>query len=156
MQQAKDYYRAGQKYMREGDFSAANGAFMKAELLLRAEDAVSPASPQYPPLVPSSRLKEQDDRSRKTIGPDIYYNLGVGALQKGDFLQAEAAFRRVVELVPTDKEACYNLGVLYEKFLARPKDALKYYLRYVNLADDADADVERVKGWIKQINSQER
>jgi tetratricopeptide (TPR) repeat protein len=158
VQKAKDFYREGQKYMRENNFSAANDAFMKAELTLRSEEAgsavLSPgqgpgsAQPKGTEIIPGP--------AKAAIDPNIYYNLGVGALQKGDFIQAEAALRRVVELVPTDKESCYNLGVLYEKYLNRPKDALKYYLRYVNLSNDQDLDVERVKGWIREINSQVR
>jgi tetratricopeptide (TPR) repeat protein len=158
VQKAKDFYREGQRYMREGNFSAANDAFMKAELTLRSEESA--------PVVFSpgtGRLSAEPQNTDKNavpakpaIDPNIYYNLGAGALQKGDFVQAEAAFRRVVELVPDDKEASYNLGVLYEKYLNRPKDALKYYLRYVNLSDEQDLDVERVKAWIREINSQVR
>jgi Flp pilus assembly protein TadD len=158
VQKAKDFYREGQRYMRENNFSAANDAFMKAELTLRSEAA---ASAVLPPEQGRGSAQPKGTESgplpsKAAIDPNIYYNLGAGALQKGDFIQAEAAFRRVVELVPTDKESCYNLGVLYEKYLNRPKDALKYYLRYVNLSDEKDLDVERVKGWIREINAQAR
>jgi tetratricopeptide (TPR) repeat protein len=158
VRKAKDFYREGQRYMREGNFSAANDAFMKAELILRSEEA-APAVLSPEPSQTSAQPQEQQKNpspAKSAIDPNIYYNLGVGALQKGDFIQAEAAFRRVVELVPEDKESCYNLGVLYEKYLNRPKDALKYYLRYVNLCDEHDLDVERVKGWIRDINAQAR
>jgi tetratricopeptide (TPR) repeat protein len=158
VQKAKDFYREGQRHMRENNFSAANDAFMKAELTLRSEEASSAVLPPGQGLG-SAQPKGTESSpapAKAAVDPDIYYNLGAGALQKGDFIQAEAALRRVVELVPTDKEACYNLGVLYEKYLNRPKDALKYYLRYVNLSDEKDLDVERVKGWIREINSQVR
>ena len=148
VQKAKDFYREGQRYMRENNFSAANDAFMKAELTLRSDEAA--------PMVLSPETKSNPIPAKAAIEPNIYYNLGAGALQKGDFIQAEAAFRHVVELVPTDKESCYNLGVLYEKYLNRPRDALKYYLRYVNLSKGQDLDVERVKGWIREINAQAR
>ena len=158
VQKAKDFYREGQKYMRENNFSAANDAFMKAELTLRSEEAASAVLPpgQGRGSAQPNGTESSPAPAKAAIDPNIYYNLGAGALQKGDFIQAEAALRRVVELVPTDKEACYNLGVLYEKYLNRPKDALKYYLRYINLSDEKDLDVERVKGWIREINSQVR
>jgi tetratricopeptide (TPR) repeat protein len=144
--------------MRENNFSAANDAFMKAELTLRSETAAPAVLPpeQGRGSAQPNGTENGPAPSKAAIDPNIYYNLGAGALQKGDFIQAEAAFRRVVELVPTDKESCYNLGVLYEKYLNRPKDALKYYLRYVNLSDEKDLDVERVKGWIREINAQAR
>jgi tetratricopeptide (TPR) repeat protein len=158
VQKAKDFYREGQRHMREGNFSAANEAFMKAEITLRSEKAASAVLPSEQGRGPAQPegTGSAPVPAKAAMDPNIYYNLGAGALQKGDFIQAEAAFRRVVELVPTDKESCYNLGVLYEKYLNRPKDALKYYLRYVNLSDEKDLDVERVKGWIGEINAQAR
>jgi tetratricopeptide (TPR) repeat protein len=158
VQKAKDFYREGQRHMREGNFTAANDAFMKAELTLRSEEAAPVVlSPGTGWLSAQPQGAENAALPAKAaVDPNIYYNLGVGALQKGDFIQAEAAFRRVVELVPADKESSYNLGVLYEKYLNRPKDALKYYLRYVNLSEPEDLDVERVRAWIREINSQAR
>ena len=159
MTRAQELYRAGQKHMLDGNFTAANDAFMKAETVLRAEESmpVAPASyeqDQSPP--PEAAIPPAIVKAGHALDPNIYYNLGVGALQKGDFVQAEAAFLRVVELAPLDKEACYNLGVLYEKYLDRPKEALKFYRRYVDLADDDDRDIERVKGWIKEIDQRAR
>ncbi|MDD4940888.1 MAG: tetratricopeptide repeat protein, partial [Candidatus Omnitrophica bacterium] len=156
--QAREFYRAGQKYMLQGDFASANEEFMKAEIVLRSSPEVplpeapsggseassggseAPALPQEMAAAPSNALD-----------PDIYYNLGVGALQKGDFTQAEAAFLRVAELSPLDKEACYNLGVLYEKYLDKPQEAIRFYTRYVDLSDTGDRDVDRVKGWIADL-----
>ena len=156
--QAREFYRAGQKYMLQGDFASANEEFMKAEIVLRSSSEVllpeapsggseassggsgAPALPQEKAAAPGNALD-----------PDIYYNLGVGALQKGDFAQAEAAFLRVAELSPLDKEACYNLGVLYEKYLNKPQEAIRFYTRYVNLSDTGDRDVDRVKGWIADL-----
>jgi tetratricopeptide (TPR) repeat protein len=160
LKQAQEFYAAGQKHMREGDFTAANDAFEKAEMVLSAVETL-PAIPA--PEVPA-QLPAQQGAGRRgasavpadTLDPNIYFNLGVGALQKGDFIQAEAAFLRVVDLSPLDKESFYNLGVLYEKYLDRPKDALKYYKRYIDLCAGSARDVETVKGWIKGIKERVR
>jgi tetratricopeptide (TPR) repeat protein len=160
LRQAQEFYSTGKKYMQNGNFTAANDAFEKAELVLGATGALPPLpeapdmSPQLLPQAPRSPARGAV--SVDTLDPNIYYNLGVGALQKGDFIQAEAAFLRVVDMSPLDKEACYNLGVLYEKYFNRPKDALIYYKRYINLSDENDRDVERVKGWMKVINERAR
>jgi tetratricopeptide (TPR) repeat protein len=156
---AREFYRDGQKHMRSGNFTAANDAFIKAETVLRAEAALPelPLAPEaQEAAAPTQGGPSAAMKPGQSLDPDIYYNLGVGALQKGDFVQAEAAFLRVAELDPLDKESCYNLGVLYEKYLDKPKEALKYYTRYISLSDESDRDVERVKGWIKEIDQRVR
>lgn len=158
--QAQDFYQAGRKHMQEGDFTAANEAFEKAEMALHTADTL----PELPaafdvsvqPLPQPPRSPEPSAAVAGAFDPDIYFNLGVGALQKGDFIQAETAFLRVVDMSPLDKESCYNLGVLYEKYLDRPKDARVYYTRYINLSDDGDPDAGRVKSWIKGIDERAR
>ncbi len=163
--QAREFYRAGQKYMLQGDFASANEEFMKAEIVLRTSSEVPlPEAPSggYEAFSKGSEAssggseapaltQEKAAAPGNALDPDIYYNLGVGALQKGDFAQAEAAFLRVAELSPLDKEACYNLGVLYEKYLNKPQEAIRFYTRYVNLSDTGDRDVDRVKGWIADL-----
>jgi len=165
IRQAQEFYSAGQQYMKDGNFTAANDAFMKAELVLSSVETLpevpeapdaQPRLQQPPPPPQAPQIKSSSVVPAVALDPDIYYNLGVGALQKGDFIQAEAAFLRVVELAPLDKEACYNLGVLYEKYIYRPKDAVSYYKRYIVLSDEGDRDAERVKGWVKEINERAR
>ena len=155
---AKEFYHAGQKFMREGNFTAANDAFMKAETILRSEGSIVPETAPGPSAAAAiTQIVEPPPApASQTLSPDIYYNLGVAALEKGDFIQAEAAFKRVVELDPQDKDACYNLGVLYEKFLNKKKEAVKYYLRYINLSGSESTDVERVKGWVKALEQETR
>jgi len=58
--------------------------------------------------------------------------------------------------MPLDKDACYNLGVLYEKYLDKPREAIKFYTRYINLADEADNDAEQVKAWVADIKERMR
>jgi len=117
---AQEFYRAGQRYMLEGNFTAANNEFMKAEVVLKAKSEFAKEASAQEASYQKRPLHRDETASGHALEPDIYYNLGVGALQKGDFIQAEAAFLRVIELMPLDKDACYNLGVLYENTLINP------------------------------------
>lgn len=155
LQKAQEFYRAGQRFMLEGDFAAANEEFIKAEIVLRTIPELPAVPAADMPAVPVAGQKKKA-APRDAIDPDIYYNLGVGALQKGDFVQAEAAFQRVLELAPADKDASYNLGILYEKYLDRPADAVKYYTRYINLSDGSEGDVGQVTAWIEDIKERAR
>ena len=153
---AQDFYLEGQRHMRDGNFTAANEAFMKAEIVLRTVSELPQAAALEEIASGPDTGNGEAQPAVRSLDPDIYYNLGVGALQKGDFAQAEAAFLRVTELSPLDKEACYNLGVLYEKYLDKPRAAIKYYTRYINLSDSNDRDVGQVKGWIRDIQERAR
>ncbi|HOU35705.1 MAG TPA: hypothetical protein PLJ26_01170 [Candidatus Omnitrophota bacterium] len=151
LRKAQEFYKSGQRYMLEGDFAAANEEFMKAEIVLRTAPEMPLPEEDAQPYSSAARSPVKTAPQGLPLDPDIYYNLGVGALQKGDFIQAEAAFLRVVELTPLDKDACYNLGVLYEKYLNKPQEAVRFYTRYINLSDAKDTDVEQVRAWIADI-----
>jgi tetratricopeptide (TPR) repeat protein len=156
LKKVEDFYNAGKKYMQAGNFSAANEEFMKAELVLRLRREMPTELLTFDSVAAPNAAIEANVVPEHALEPNVYYNLGVGALQKGDFAQAESAFLRVLQINPLDKEACYNLGVLYEKFLDRPEEAVRYYTRYINLTDDADRDVEQVKSWIKEMKQRAR
>jgi tetratricopeptide (TPR) repeat protein len=87
------------------------------------------------------------------VDADTYYNIGIEALRKGDYPRAQQAFKQVLALNPDDPDASYNLGVLYDNYLINKKEALKYYLRYVNSASPSQ-DVETVRSWIKELEIQ--
>ena len=143
-EKAREYYRLGKKAIEQGNYAQANELFSKAELALSrsapaaAEDSAS--------LLGAGPLENP---------PDFYFNLGVEFLRNGNFLAAEEAFVKVVALRPDDAPACYNLGVLYENYLDRPQEAVKYYLRYVNLAPDA-ADADQVRSWVETLQAEGR
>jgi tetratricopeptide (TPR) repeat protein len=150
IKKAREFYAQGQKFLREGNYSAANEAFGKAELVLGREDPeqlvdVPPAPADAPAAERIIPLPVQD--------PSFYYNAGVEALKKGAYKQAQEAFAKALSFDPQDKDACYNLAVLYENYLGNKREALKYYLRYVNLAPEAP-DAEQVRSWIDQLNTE--
>ncbi|MFC1592401.1 tetratricopeptide repeat protein [Candidatus Omnitrophota bacterium] len=84
---------------------------------------------------------------------DIYYNLAVEYLKTKQFDLAAEAFQQVIRLNPRDKDAHYNLGVLYEGDIKDLRQAKFHYSRYVKLAKKG-SDVNEVRKWIRDINEQ--
>ena len=74
--------------------------------------------------------------------------LGVLAREMGDLRQAEQAYRRALEADPADADAHLNLGVLYERYLNRPADALQEYRAYREQGDSTDV---RAAVWIADL-----
>jgi outer membrane protein assembly factor BamD (BamD/ComL family) len=140
IRQARQFYLSGQRLIQKGDYAAANEEFNRAELLLAKDPAKA--------LNISSAEVAKPEEAKSA---DYYYNQGVEQLKRKEFKEAESSFKQVMILNPQDPEASYNLGVLYEKHLKNKKEALKYYLRYINLSPGSK-DAEEVKSWIKEIN----
>ena len=150
VRQARDYYSQGQKLLRDGNLAAANDAFAKAELILGRDD-LSDAAAVEVPAAPAEKIPAAQQQA--VSDPDAYYNAGIAALRAAEYKQAAVAFHSALNLDPGDKDACYNLAVLYENYLGNKREALKYYLRYVNLAPDAE-DAAQVRSWIEQLNAE--
>lgn len=160
LEKAKDYFSIGQLFLKEGNYSAANAEFARAELMLQEAAIDSPEdelAAQSPADDKSASEKKQVEKAmsyyleeirKETSNPDYYFNLGLDYLNKGQFVLAEQSFTLVVNLNPMDKEANYNLGVLYDNYLGNKEKARKYYQQYLNLASDAP-DAPLVKDWIK-------
>jgi tetratricopeptide (TPR) repeat protein len=161
---AKEHFSLGQQLIKEGNYSAANTEFFEAELMLQ-ESAISPPESSSQVATgkkdkPESQEKQVEkamtyyleELKKETSNPDYYFNLGVDYLNKGQFVQAEESFKLAVNLNPLDKDACYNLGILYENYLGDNQKAKKYYQQYLNIAPDAP-DAAQVKGWINAVKT---
>ncbi len=165
LEKAKDYFSIGQLFLKDSNYSAANAEFAKAELMLQEAAIDSPpeeVSERSPDRGKAASEKKQVEKAmsyyleeikKETSNPDYYFNLGIDYLNKGQFVLAEQSFTLVVNLNPTDKEANYNLGVLYDNYLGNKEKARKYYQQYLNLASDAP-DATLVKDWIKAIKDE--
>jgi tetratricopeptide (TPR) repeat protein len=162
LEKAKDYFSIGQLFIKEGNYSAANAEFAKAELMLQdASMAVPEEEVQDKSQEKNKSEKEKkqvekamsyylDQIKKETSNPDYYFNLAIDYLNKGQFVLAEESFKLVVNLNPLDKDACYNLGILYDNYLGNKEKAQKYYQQYLNIDPDAP-DASLVKNWIKAI-----
>ncbi len=162
LEKAKDYFSIGQVFIKNGDYAAANAEFAKAELMLQE---ASIAAPEEEAQDKSAELKKTDNEKiqvekamsyyldqikKETSNPDYYFNLAIDYLNKGQFVLAEESFKLVINLNPLDKDACYNLGILYDNYLGNKEKAQKYYQQYLNIEPDAP-DAPLVKNWIKAI-----
>ncbi len=162
LDKAKDHFSLGQSFIKEGNYTAANQEFAKAELMLQEASITQPdAVPGEPEPQKDKAADEKlqvdkaashylEEIKKETSNPDYYYNLGIDYLKKGQFVQAEESFKLALNLNPLDKDACYNLAVLYENYLGNPEKAIKHYQQYLGIAAGA-ADSAQVKGWIKAL-----
>jgi tetratricopeptide (TPR) repeat protein len=162
LEKAKDYFSIGQVFLKEGNYAAANAEFAKAELTLQEASMTAPedlAGEKPKENDKAEKEKKQVEKAmsyyleeikKETSNPDYYYNLAIEYLNKGQFVSAEESFKLVVNLNPLDKDACFNLGILYDNYLGNPEKASKYYQQYLNIAPDAP-DAGQVRSWIKAI-----
>jgi len=87
------------------------------------------------------------DRENKQLIKDsarVHYNLGNLMFEQGKYDRALIEYKKVVELMPYDAEAHYNLAFVSGEFLRDQKTALEHYRQYIYLKPDAD-DVPLVK-----------
>lgn len=161
--QAKEHFAAGKRLMQEGRYSAADTEFKKAQEILKSPGAASPIIPKTTlktkekPIEPKRESGNPQDTSyyleavkKDPKNPDLHYNLAISRLKNSRFADAASSFKMALDLNPKDKDACYNLGVLYESYLNDKKQALNYYSRYLRLSTKAE-DAKDVKSWINQI-----
>jgi len=63
----------------------------------------------------------------------------------GRFADAEAAYLRAIRYAPDFADPLLNLAILYDLYLDRPAQAIKYYRRYLAMSDKSD---KQVKLWL--------
>ncbi len=79
-------------------------------------------------------------------------SFGMELVQVKAYLQAEKAFQRALLFRPDDPILHYNLGILAEDRLHRPKSALHHYRRFLALASQ-DPEAPLVRQWIRQLQA---
>ncbi|MFQ5645796.1 MAG: tetratricopeptide repeat protein [bacterium] len=77
---------------------------------------------------------------------------GARAYWKNDFARAAEKYEKVLRFYDSP-DACYNLGVIYEKKLQRYEDALFFYNRYLEI-EPAGAPSNEVAKSIKRLERQ--
>ena len=78
---------------------------------------------------------------------DMHYNLGVFYCNKQDFKRAAIEFRQVLEARPTDKDALFNLGLIYAEHRVDQAKALEYFRKYLRI-DNNSSNAEWAKKYI--------
>jgi Tfp pilus assembly protein PilF len=74
--------------------------------------------------------------------------LGVSLRMQGRFQEAEQAYREALEIEPTYLLAHRNLGILYDLYLAKPKQALEQYRICQKLTHTPNHEID---GWIADL-----
>lgn len=69
--------------------------------------------------------------------------------EMGKFSDAEATYLKAMAIAPHDDRLQLNLGILYDLYLFRPKEAVDHYRRYQALQKTPDMKVE---GWITALD----
>jgi tetratricopeptide (TPR) repeat protein len=168
---ASDYYALGRELMNKGDYAGADDAFRRAQALLapvtpspvaRTTVPVSQAAtdtrrkaqvPLVAPVEQQGIAYYSDAVKKNPRNADLYYNLAVEYIKQKQYPDAAITLKRVLYLNPKDKDACYNLGVLYENYLGDKREALQYYGLYVKYAPKAP-DRWQVEAWVRQIREE--
>ena len=83
----------------------------------------------------------------------LRYNLAMEYLKTKQFNQALQELNKVIQLNPKDKDAYYNLGVLYESYLRDFYQARFCYAKYLKLARGA-ADFKEIKERIRKLDEE--
>ena len=74
--------------------------------------------------------------------------LGIAYRELGQLGAAETAYQRALSFDPNYALAHFNLGILYDKYLQRPRQAIAAYQRYLQLTEDEEL---RVHAWIAAL-----
>lgn len=89
----------------------------------------------------------------KTIqphNPKVFNNLGVAWLRKENFVLAEENFKLAVSKDPAFAKGYYNLGILYDRYLKQPENALRMYKKYIETGGEKKELVEK---WIRELEN---
>lgn len=100
-----------------------------------------------------ARLQEalneaQEANSRERFA--LAYNLGTIYKAARQYERAESQFLKAAEMNPDDAALHYNLGILYDDNLNKPKKARQHYERFLELAPN-DPDVPNVVKWLSEL-----
>ena len=81
-----------------------------------------------------------------------HYNMGALYAQARRYEEAVEAYETSLRFDPSDSDTHYNLGLLYEKVIRDPAQALSHYRTYLELNPDAH-DRDEVQRWIDSLTT---
>jgi Flp pilus assembly protein TadD len=80
-----------------------------------------------------------------------YNELGILLRRSGRFEEATTIYNRGLQVNPNAEEIHWNLGILYDRYLPNPQQALLHYERYQQLTQSEDA---QLLAWISELREQ--
>lgn len=84
-----------------------------------------------------SRLNRENKKLKKD-STKLHYNLANILFEKGQYEKAAVEYKKIVELMPYDASAHYNLAFVSGEFLKDYQTALTHYKEYLNLYPNAE------------------
>jgi tetratricopeptide (TPR) repeat protein len=140
-------YRQGLSYLDQGELDKAQQVFEsliqsnpdRIELhnalgvLYRRRGLIEKALGEYQRAITLS-AKSPAVASEQTGVSELYNNIAIAYREHGEFKKAEESYRKAIALNPKFASAYYNLGVLYDLYLNRPQEAVRFYQDYERLA----------------------
>src|SRR5690606_7040561 len=79
------------------------------------------------------------------LNNDAYIQFALFLRDQGRFAEAEAQYRKALEVWPHNAAAHRNLGILYDLYMGKFDEALKHYEMVLRLSRGPNKEVE---GWI--------
>jgi len=88
----------------------------------------------------------------------MHYNLGVFYCSSKDFGRAVEEFKQTIDIRPNDKDAIFNLGLIYAEHQIDKAKAIEYFKKYIQLdnrsvnADFAKQYIMKWEAWRRDAN----
>jgi Flp pilus assembly protein TadD len=153
-------YRQGLSYLEQGQLDNAQQVFEslaqsnpdRIELhnalgvLYRRRGWIEKALGEYQRAITLS-AKSPAVASEQAGDSELYNNIAIAYREHGEFKKAEESYRKAIGLNPKFASAHYNLGVLYDLYLNRPREAVRFYQDYEKLVGKN----ETVDVWIMDL-----
>jgi len=185
LQESRKHFLKGEELYGQDEYLAADAEFKKAqELLEQFEDSekaldenildfegagksVVQAMETYVIYVNQAINLSKNNQPQRAIraylqalefvpySSNIHYNLAIEYIRIRQYPKAAEHLRRVIKLNPQDKDAYYNLGVLYENYIPDSNLARIYYNKYIILAPKG-ADVGGIKKWLAKTKQSKK
>jgi tetratricopeptide (TPR) repeat protein len=98
-------------------------------------------------------LEKKVLKSASTIRKErglYHYNLGVAYAQAKFSNEAIEEYEKAIKFDPSNADAYYNLGLLYETVDANPEKAIANYRKYLEIGPDPE-DIDEVNARIKRM-----
>jgi tetratricopeptide (TPR) repeat protein len=113
----------------------------------KVEIGVPPVESNQGSRLPEAEAASKAALERNPASAVAGNELGIVERKLGKFAEAEAAYQRTIDAEPNYAPTYFNLGVLYDLYLAEPQKALAQYEHYMQLAGEN----KQVNGWVVEL-----
>jgi len=139
---------------KESDISEAKGARAsemsiaekQKEKIIESEIAAKKEK-----MEPIEIFKYEEPSARELLKQ--HYNLALAYDQNQQYDEAEAEYKKALDIDPDDPDTHYNLGIIYDDYFQDKARAVAHYEKYLELRPGA-RDAENVRSWIRWAKQQ--